>query len=213
MTFNLKIVFILSLNLMVTFSKHKNFSTTLYNSNFFIRNHLKIFINDTFRIEILNSFLAAKIFQNIEELNMVIGPDYGFFPNHIPIISFIPKYQIKMTLGAPNCSLEKVAITKLSEAVPICPWHWLITERHDVFPFKRANAKCNCINCQAKTIFDSDSRKLSSCQNEKILMPALFRESIVNHTEQWSFYLEEVPIACICSIRLNPIEKKYFRFV
>lgn len=83
-------------------------------------------------------------------------------------------------------------------------------DREDKFPFKRANAQCNCENCQAKTIYDSDIYRLSSCQQEFVLLPVLVREVLptlfkTNDTiEKWWFNMEEVPTSCICSLKINP---------
>jgi len=88
--------------------------------------------------------------------------------------------------------------------VPICPWHWILTERKDKYPFKRPYAVCNCQNCQAKTVYDSNMNKISNCQNVFNLMPVLTRDYVSNNIEKWTFSLEEVPTSCVCSIRINP---------
>ena len=80
----------------------------------------------------------------------------------------------------------------------------MLVEREDRFPFKRVNAQCNCEECQAKTIYDSNDKRLSSCQPQYTLMPVLFRESIVKNKEKWIFKLEEISVSCVCSILLNP---------
>ena len=108
-----------------------------------------------------------------------------------------------MKIGSQDCSLERLAVSKSKTLVTICPWHWVLVDRDDKFPFKRANAKCNCQNCQAKTIFDSLSEQKSNCQNEFVLMPVLLRESFIDNLEKWSFHLEEVPMSCVCSISLK----------
>ena len=107
-------------------------------------------------------------------------------------------------IGSDSCMLEKIASLDYNIPVPICPWHWILTERIDYYPFKRPYAVCNCINCQAKTIYDSNADKLSRCQNIYYLMPVLKRESVLNNIEKWTFSLEEVPTSCICSILINP---------
>ncbi len=111
------------------------------------------------------------------------------------------KEQTGLKIGSRECNLER--LSKSKPLVSICPWHWILVDREDRFPFKRANAKCNCENCQAKTIYDSNGEPMSSCQNEYVLMPVLYRESLKDDIERWSFNLEEVPMSCACSISLK----------
>ena len=106
-------------------------------------------------------------------------------------------------VGFQRCSLESIALISMRSPIPICPWHWIMLEREDTFPFKRFNAYCNCQACQAMTAYDTDVKKLSSCQNQYVLMPALLRESFMNGTETWTFHLEEVPTSCACSVKLT----------
>jgi hypothetical protein len=103
-------------------------------------------------------------------------------------------------IGEQNCNHESIAYTSFRGPIPICPWHWTLIEREDKFPFKRANAQCNCQSCQAKTIYDSNLKRFSSCNNQFVLMPMLWRVAILNMTETWTFHLEEVPVSCVCSM-------------
>ena len=137
-------------------------------------------------------------------------PEYrNKIDNPIPIIRHdIDKAKnSSFFIGQQICNLESIAYTSFRGPIPICPWHWTLIEREDRFPFKRANAQCNCQNCQAKTIYDSNVKKFSSCNNQFVLMPVLWKNAIVNRTETWTFHLEEVPISCVCSIRLSPVLK------
>lgn len=175
--------------------------------------NLKSFIlihkNESLKVDKLEQFLAGKIATNSEKINsMIIPENRNLFQHTIPILAFKAGHNRKhsniTSTGSIACSLEKIAYEKNTLPVPVCPWHWLTAIRDDRFPFKRSNAKCNCANCQAKTIYDSDTFKLSGCQTESVLMPVLFRETVVNDTEKWTFYLEEVPVACVCALKLNP---------
>lgn len=138
---------------------------------------------------------------------MMMVPDFRrIIKNRIGVLKFEPFKQnnISGIVGVQSCNLEMVAYATVGiEPVSICPWHWLVVERQDQYPFKRANAKCNCRDCQAKTIYDTDSKKLSSCFAQFVLMPTLLREAVVNQTERWSFHLEEVAVSCACSIFLS----------
>ena len=166
--------------------------------------------NDLHRIDTLGRFLAAKIFQYTDKINMMIVPEFRtMIDNPILLLNYDQdnvKVNPKSTIiGTKSCSLVEIAYLKPKEPARICPWHWIMAEREDKYPFTRANAKCNCQNCLSKTIYDSDFKRLSSCEPEFALMPALHRESSMNKIEKWVFKLEEVPVACVCSIRLNPV--------
>ena len=126
--------------------------------------------------------------------------------NQIGILKFVPFKQsnVSLVVGVQTCNLEIIAHSSVTkEPVSICPWHWQIVERNDRYPFKRANAKCNCKDCQAKTVYDSESKRLSSCFAQFVLMPALWRDTVANQTEKWSFHMEEVAVSCVCSIYLS----------
>lgn len=198
--------------------------------NRMLSDYLQLHVNDSYRTELLNRFLSAKIYYNSEKINLMIVPEMRhYFGNLVPTIDLNSNQHIdnKVTknndsnnhnqtrnkyhkieeFGNRECSLEKLAYQH-KIPVPVCPWHWMYIERKDRYPFKRPNAKCNCVNCQAKTIYDSTEDKLSQCTTENVLLPALVRESVdKNGTEKWVFYLEEVPVSCVCSIRLKPFYK------
>lgn len=176
------------------------------------KSYLQVSADDPTRNESLNEFLAFKIYQYADKINMMTIPEYRIvlegsvkiIKNESPGINQKVGTNQASKIGTTSCNLEQIAHRKSNEPIPVCPWHWVITERESKYPFKRANAKCNCENCQAKTIYDSDVNRLSSCQPENILMPVLIREKHPNNTEKWWFSMEEVPTSCICSLKLNP---------
>jgi len=94
------------------------------------------------------------------------------------------------------------------ESVTICPWHWLIIERKNRYPFTVPTAVCNCQKCNAHTIFDNPLNAVSRCTNNFILRPVMFKD-INNQVlskrdeELWLFGLERVPISCSCSVKVN----------
>ena len=98
-------------------------------------------------------------------------------------------------IGVSSCQLTKF---EERSTVPLCPWHWLIVERDHLYPFNRAQAKCNCKECKTKR-----DPQYTACTPLTTFTPALIRESLVNGTEKWSFGLEEVPTSCFCSIKKN----------
>lgn len=110
--------------------------------------------------------------------------------------------------GSMMCSLEEKS-NKLDlspNGSPVCPWHHELRVRENIYPHLRLFAKCNCVNCLAKTKFDSDRYFFSGCRQAFSLMPALVkRVSSQTGEVQWKFVMEKIPTACFCSIRLNPI--------
>jgi hypothetical protein len=81
----------------------------------------------------------------------------------------------------------------------------------------RLNAKCNCDNCLAKTVFDTEER-YSYCKPVYVLMPVLIRKeinssstskstsssSILDNNYSWEFGVEPVANSCVCAINLKP---------
>jgi hypothetical protein len=80
----------------------------------------------------------------------------------------------------------------------------------------RLNAKCNCDNCLAKTVFDTEER-YSYCKPVHVLMPVLIRKeinsssaskststSILDNNYSWEFGVEPVANSCVCAINLKP---------
>lgn len=177
------------------------------NSNKKLKSKFKSFItvllNDQNRSDQLKEFLSSKIVQYFDEINMLLIPEFKpIFENIIKIIKMETKskeveYSVK--IGTLSCNLDQLAEIR---HMTVCSWHWILVERESIFPFIRANAKCNCENCQAKTIYDSDKFKFSKCKPIYSLLPALTRESITNDVEKWVFSLEEVSTACVCSLTI-----------
>lgn len=163
----------------------------------------------------LNEFLAAKIYQFIEKINLMTIPEFRqAFESSIKVLKYNPNKKInpaESTIGSTSCRLEKITNSRTFNPVPVCSWHWVINERMDKYPFRRALARCNCVDCQAKTKFDSDRRRLSGCMPNVVLMPVLYKENNNKNNnnssiERWCFGLEEVPTSCICSLRIKPIK-------
>lgn len=175
-------------------------------------NYMKVKSTNPLRDQLLKEFLCIKYFQHYDIINYL---SIGEFRNKFNIkILEAPKndhkgmYKHLEKHGPDQCDLNTVARAQYDTYVSVCPWHWLITERFDRYPFKLPIAKCNCHRCQARTLFDSDRYKMSSCVNNFALKPVLFREYDLADTsdqeEVWIFSLEEVPVSCSCSVNLNP---------
>lgn len=184
--------------------QQRNYTNEMKKSKF--KNFIQIEQTDDKRSNHLNKFLTDKINQYLDEINTMIIPDFSqFYEQYFKIV------RAKSTINDDNltrigetyCNLELVALSKEDKSSSVCPWHYLNVERVDMFPFSRANAKCNCLNCQAKTIYDSDFFRISKCMPIYSLKPALIRESLIDGVEKWWFCLEEVSTSCVCSVNLN----------
>lgn len=156
--------------------------------------------------ELLSEFLSLKTNENSDKITMMTIKELRLtFQDSFTIIKYDANLLNKtnnIKFGSQSCNLETIAQIDLS--VPVCPWHWEIIQREDKYPFKRPIVRCNCDNCQAKTIFDSDNFRLSFCRPEFLLLPVLIKTSAENKTEKWSFGLEEIPFSCVCAIKINP---------
>ena len=173
-------------------------------------NNLKISKTDPLKEELLKEFLSLKFFQYFDIITYMIMDDFRTSFINFKILKFnsnqLYNYEQIKQHGVDSCDLERVANQNIDKIVSICPWYWLIYKRQDRYPFHLPIAKCNCVNCQAKTIFDSDRQKRSRCNLNYNLLPVLIKESInqSNEEEIWTFGLEEVPSSCYCNIKINP---------
>ncbi len=206
-------------------SNETNDKVKYFISKSVLSDYIQVNSHDKTKNDLLNRFLFSKVYQNNEKIvsfiiltsqiifaflnilikNVMLVPELlNKIDNPLHIIKNEKVNNSSYFIGEKICNLESIAYTSSRLPIPICPWHWILVEREDKFPFKRANAQCNCQDCLAKTIYDSNMKKFSGCNQHFVLMPMLWRNAIVNTTETWSFHLEEVPVSCICSIRLTP---------
>lgn len=167
-------------------------------------------LDTTSRQEILNEYFLTKLYEHLDKLNLMIVPEFStFYDGVFNIVSidardFNEKNSVFRS-GSKKCSLEEFAFESANKTGLVCPWHWLVIKRENRYPFNRAIAKCNCENCQAKTVYDSDTKKLSYCQPITKLEPVLLRETVKYDIEQWSFSFEQIPVSCACAIKINPV--------
>lgn len=170
------------------------------------KSYISVLEHDPLKSELLKEFLSTKILQYFDEINMVIIPDFKtLFETSIRISYFNESHNKKvesLKIGSINCNLDQL---EHLESLSVCSWHWIISERENIFPFFRAHAICNCANCQAKTIYDTDHFRFSKCKQVFSIMPALVRETSQNDkiNEKWWFALEEVPTSCVCTISVR----------
>lgn len=180
--------------------KHSKISKSMY------RNYVEIDQADLNRQDLLDQFLSEKQQQYANEINMIIIPQFRhIFQEKFKIIN--RNYDLNddefIEMGSTSCHLEQIAFSSLKKTAAVCPWHWVLIERDDLYPFVRANAKCNCKDCLAKTVYDTKNVNLSQCEQKIMLLPSLVRQSVSGGLEKWRFSLEEVPSSCYCAIKLN----------
>jgi len=79
----------------------------------------------------------------------------------------------------------------------LCPWHYNITYRYNVYPHISANVRCNCVNCKMVTSSNDDFKL--GCQQVKVWKPALLRAKCrLDGIYEWTPILEQVAVACEC---------------
>lgn len=176
-------------------------------------NYLKVNRNDPMKTELLKEFLCVKFFQYFDTINYLSMGEYRHSLYEFKIFQFNSellnngKHRTSNKHGIDKCDLENVALNNYDENVSVCPWHWIVIEREELYPFKLPVAKCNCANCQAKTKYDTDMKSISGCNTNYALKPVLARLTDVpdlsNTEEIWVFNLEEVPVSCSCSVRIK----------
>lgn len=173
-----------------------------------LKNELVISADSKIKHEQLNEFLTLKAYESYDKILMISIPQLRItFHDMITILDGEKDFESTrrfIILGSTGCNLEDIANEQANISVSVCPWHWEVFQREDRYPFRRPIARCNCKLCQAKTIYDSDIYRLSSCRPETTFQPVLYRTYNFNNTEKWSFGVEAVPIACVCAIKLNP---------
>lgn len=135
--------------------------------------------------------------------------------------AFKPRYSIRQVkydanqgrliakYGSQKCSLESDPSDEEAEndqqaprTMPICPWHYELTLRDNIYPYMRINAKCNCVDCLAKTKFDA-KYTMSYCRQVFTLMPVLIKTRTQSADFEWKFAMEQVATSCVCSINLK----------
>ena len=119
-------------------------------------NYIDIHIEDENlpqKIELMSQFLAAKIAQNIEKINLMSIPELRVaLETAFKIVKFSQTETLKIQdrIGSTSCKLEKIQDSRFDKKVPVCSWHWDMVERENRFPSRRGYAKCNCDDCQAR---------------------------------------------------------------
>lgn len=150
--------------------------------------------------------------EKIDELSLSSIPEIQDKLNE-KIIKYNPNSgSVVRKYGTESCELLSLLRSddtsnknKEYKSVQVCPWHYVLSTREDRYPYMRVNAVCNCKNCLAKTVFDLDAKKFSTCQQQFTLMPSLIKEQASPTDEpKWVFAMEEVATSCTCTIKLNP---------
>lgn len=78
----------------------------------------------------------------------------------------------------------------------LCPWHFLIKRRDDIYPRLQMNAVCNCANClRIQNAYDDFP---FGCAKIYVKKAALMRGACVNGIYEWKPFFERVAVACEC---------------
>lgn len=85
---------------------------------------------------------------------------------------------------------------------PMCPWHYVTTERSDLFPSRRVNAVCNCAkSCLSGLLRSGSDSDRGKCEPVRMFMPVLVRDKCMRDgLFNWINAIEEVHIACVCTL-------------
>jgi len=185
---------------------HINNNCEYENKYSIFTNYIKVSRKNPSKNMLLKKFLSIKYFQHYELISyLTIGENPRTTVEFLSILE-IPTHKniIYDKLGSKNCRLESLALSSLDKRVTVCPWHWVVISRVDRYPFELPIAQCNCNECQARTLFDLDRVRKSSCNQNYSLRPVLLRElSVDDDQEVWIFSLEKVPVSCSCSVMFN----------
>lgn len=169
---------------------------------------LKVQKNSPLKNQLLKEFLCMKFFQYYDLISYLSIEEYRESLIQFRILKFVEHSKKIVQQRTDSCSMENVAHGNINGVVSICPWYWRVFIRDDKYPYEISVATCNCLNCQATTVFDSDIFKLSKCNLIYRLSPVLVKET--NRVEQdddyeaWFFNLEEIPVSCTCELNINP---------
>ena len=172
------------------------------------KNYLKVERSSPLKNQLLKEFLCMKFFQYYDLISYLSIEEYRESLIQFKILKFI---QTSKNIGhqrTDSCSIEHVANENINGIVSICPWYWRAFIRDDKYPYEISAATCNCLNCQARTVFDSDIFKLSKCNLVYRLSPVLVKETdmvgLEENYEAWFFNLEEIPVSCTCDLKIDP---------
>jgi hypothetical protein len=143
----------------------------------------------------LSEILARGIMNNVENLALIQNEKFRKMMR-MPIVVYDPTNgRFNSESGDKRCDFMDNGTSM------ICPWHYELRVREDMFPRMRMNAICNCkYGCLAKTEVEEHLQiHVNYCRPVFSYMPVLVKEK----SGEWMFAIEEVPTACACSINLE----------
>ncbi|RNA40432.1 hypothetical protein BpHYR1_013650 [Brachionus plicatilis] len=136
----------------------------------------------------VSKFYSEKVYENMDAIILVQLDEYKeSFKN---LFSNDSNSGIKYHVyGDLSCSIKNRHIKS------VCPYHYELKFRRELFPHRRVFTVCNCKQCQ---IVGYKLSEITKCQPISIPMPALKKEK-----DRWKFIIEEVPVACECVLNIN----------
>ena len=145
----------------------------------------------------LSSLYAEKIIQNMENILLISIDEYQVINKDLILEDAEANKGILFRIfGKKSCSLDDQGD---NEVKSVCPWHYELRFRQNMYPHRRVFSKCNCDKCLIHSKFDNNHIQFSACTPVYTMMPAMIREK-----DEWNFVLENVPTSCQCSVKLNP---------
>lgn len=172
-----------------------------------LSNYVLVNSTDPNRISMIKDFYSKKILENLNivDINLMYNSNSKTTHNGLFIYDHKSNSHVIGTTGSPQCNLDKLVIDKgrKDENIPVCPWHTVVSQRTNRYPFRRSHAHCNCENCLATTDYDFEGRRISKCIPNYTLKPCLVRIEKNPIYEKWLFALEKVANSCICSLSIK----------
>ena len=104
--------------------------------------------------------------------------------------------------GSIDCDEEKLRIAV--KEFRMCPSEWVAVERENRYPKTRMVAKCRCNKCVGGSTAEFPIPG-SRCMPVHVLMPVLVRIDLNQEEFNWKFFLEPVPVTCVCGTTLDPV--------
>lgn len=148
---------------------------------------------------------ALSLSKSIEDFSL-ISIDEWRSQMKMTMVAYDPHQGVlKNIYGNKTCDLIKMPSEDKNEPAPhspVCPWHYELRVRDNIYPHMRVNAICNCQKCLAKTEFDAKFN-FSRCRQVFTYMPVLIREtakSAKGPNTVWRFGMEQVATSCVCSL-------------
>lgn len=136
----------------------------------------------------ISKLYAQNIVEKIEEIILIQLDEYKESYKNVFLNN--SNTGIKYNLhGDVSCSIKNKKIKS------VCPYHYEVIFRKDIYPHRRVFTVCNCKNCQ---LVSYKFIKSTKCEPITIPMPALKKEA-----NKWEFIFEKVSVGCECVLNIR----------